>query len=72
MATGNPPFSENDPRQAIFMISNSKPARLEGNFSPAIKEFVALCLREEPDEVILTILYFYTHVNGRDPLLKSY
>lgn len=51
MATGNPPFSDQDPRQAIFAIANSKPPRLEGNFSPAIKEFVALCLREEPDEV---------------------
>jgi serine/threonine-protein kinase 24/25/MST4 len=51
LATGNPPFAECDPRSAIFMISNSKPARLEGNFSPAIKEFVSFCLREDPDEV---------------------
>jgi serine/threonine-protein kinase 24/25/MST4 len=57
LATGNPPFSEHDPRQAIFMISNSKPARLEGNFSPAVKEFVALCLQEEPDDVIYFILH---------------
>ncbi|KAJ3209635.1 Serine/threonine-protein kinase 25 [Dinochytrium kinnereticum] len=50
LATGNPPFADQDPRRAIFLIPRSRPARLEGNFSAAIKEFISLCLNEEPEE----------------------
>ncbi|KAJ3180143.1 Sugar transport protein mst4 [Gaertneriomyces sp. JEL0708] len=50
LATGNPPFADQDPRKAIFLIPRTRPARLEGDFSPALKEFIALCLKEEPDE----------------------
>ncbi|KAJ3069142.1 putative protein serine/threonine kinase, partial [Rhizoclosmatium hyalinum] len=50
LATGNPPFANHDPRKAIFLIPRSRPAQLEGDFSPQIKEFIALCLTEEPDQ----------------------
>lgn len=51
LATGNPPFSDVDPRRALFLIPRTKPAKLEGQFSSALKEFIALCLKEEPEEV---------------------
>ncbi|TPX34537.1 hypothetical protein SmJEL517_g02893 [Synchytrium microbalum] len=50
LATGNPPFAELDPRRAIFMIPRSKPPKLDGRFSVAMKEFISLCLKEEPEE----------------------
>ncbi|KAJ3158724.1 Serine/threonine-protein kinase 25 [Geranomyces michiganensis] len=50
LATGNPPFADQDPRKAIFLIPRTRPARLEGKFSAALKEFLALCLKEEPEE----------------------
>ena len=51
MATGNPPFADQDPRRALFLIPRSRPPKLEGNFSLAIQEFISLCLREDPEEV---------------------
>ena len=51
LATGNPPFADQDPRRAIFLIPRSKPAQLAGNFSTQMKEFIALCLNEDPDQV---------------------
>ncbi|ORY53140.1 kinase-like protein, partial [Rhizoclosmatium globosum] len=42
--------ANHDPRKAIFLIPRSRPAQLEGDFSPQIKEFIALCLTEEPDQ----------------------
>ncbi|TPX57093.1 hypothetical protein SpCBS45565_g08275 [Spizellomyces sp. 'palustris'] len=50
LATGNPPFADQDPRKAIFLIPRTRPAKLEGKFSAALKEFIALCLKEEPEE----------------------
>ncbi|KAI8813343.1 kinase-like domain-containing protein, partial [Cladochytrium replicatum] len=51
LATGNPPLAEFDPRRAIFMIPRTNPPRLgEGPFSPALREFVSLCLQEDPAE----------------------
>ncbi|ORX45762.1 Pkinase-domain-containing protein, partial [Piromyces finnis] len=50
MATGNPPFANEDPRRAIFLIPRTKPAKLEGKYSASLKEFLGLCLREEPDD----------------------
>ncbi|KAJ3416677.1 Serine/threonine-protein kinase 25 [Chytridiales sp. JEL 0842] len=50
LATGNPPFADQDPRRAIFLIPRSRPPQLEGNFSPLIKEFISLCLIEEPEQ----------------------
>ena len=53
MATGNPPLANEDPRRAIFLIPRTKPAKLEGNYSAALKEFLRFCLREEPNDVNL-------------------
>ncbi|ORX58096.1 Pkinase-domain-containing protein [Hesseltinella vesiculosa] len=51
MATGNPPFSHVDPMRAVIMIPKSKPSKLDpALYSPAIREFVDLCLCEEPQE----------------------
>lgn len=51
MAMGNPPYSDQEPMRAIFLIPRSKPARLQGNeFTPMMREFVATCLEEQPDE----------------------
>lgn len=51
IATGNPPYSDQEAFRAIMLIPRQKPARLEGStYSPALKEFVAHCLDEHPDE----------------------
>lgn len=50
MATGNPPFNEKDPVHALFLITKSPPAKLEGRYSNALKEFVTLCLHDDPCE----------------------
>ncbi|KAI7875690.1 Pkinase-domain-containing protein [Lichtheimia hyalospora FSU 10163] len=50
MASGNPPLANVDPMRAIIMIPRSKPPKLPDSFSPAIRDFVDLCLCEEPDE----------------------
>ncbi|RLV95913.1 Serine/threonine-protein kinase KIC1 [Spathaspora sp. JA1] len=51
IATGNPPYCDQDASWAMQLISKSKPPRLEGReFSPALKECIALCLDENPDE----------------------
>lgn len=51
MATGNPPYAHQDPMKAIFLIARSPPATLEGDFDKSLKEFVSLCLQEEPSNV---------------------
>lgn len=51
MASGNPPLANVDPMRAIILIPRSKPPKLPDSFSPAIRDFVDLCLCEEPDEV---------------------
>ncbi|ODQ63909.1 kinase-like protein, partial [Nadsonia fulvescens var. elongata DSM 6958] len=51
IATGSPPYSNQEAMKVILLIPRSKPARLEGSqYSPCLKEFVALCLDEQPDE----------------------
>eukprot|EP00842_Homolaphlyctis_polyrhiza_P003922 jgi/Hompol1/4530/HPOL_000943-RA len=50
LATGNPPFADQDPRRALFLIPRSRPPKLEGRFSSIIQEFIANCLREEPED----------------------
>ncbi|CCD23831.1 putative serine/threonine protein kinase KIC1 NDAI_0C01700 [Naumovozyma dairenensis CBS 421] len=51
IATGNPPYCEIEALRAMQLITKSKPPRLEGrNYSPLLKEFVALCLDEDPKE----------------------
>ncbi|SPO37131.1 related to ser/thr protein kinase [Pseudozyma flocculosa] len=52
MATGNPPLADIEQMRVIMLIPKSKPPRLpvEGEFSPAMRDFVACCLNEEPRE----------------------
>lgn len=51
IATGNPPYCDKDAMWAMQMISKLTPPRLEGReYSPALKECIALCLDESPEE----------------------
>lgn len=51
IATGNPPYCDKDAMWAMQMISKLTPPRLEGReYSSALKEIVALCLDENPEE----------------------
>lgn len=51
ITTGSPPYSDQEAQRAMQLIPRSKPARLEGTqYSAALKEFVAQCLDEQPEE----------------------
>lgn len=51
IATGNPPYSDKSSNWAMNMIAKLTPPRLEGReYSQALKECIALCLDENPDE----------------------
>lgn len=52
MLTGNPPLADQEQMRAIMLIPKNKPPRLpqEGSFSSPLREFVSLCLNEEPKE----------------------
>ena len=51
IATGNPPYCDKDASWAMQLISKLTPPRLEGReFSQALKECIALCLDENPEE----------------------
>lgn len=51
IATGNPPYGDKGATWAMTMIEKLTPPRLEGReYPPALKECIALCLDENPEE----------------------
>ena len=51
IAYGNPPYADQEPMRAVFLIPRSTPPKIDGaQFSPAMKEFVASCLCEKPED----------------------
>ncbi|KAK9453868.1 kinase-like domain-containing protein [Dipodascopsis uninucleata] len=51
MATGQPPYADQDGMRVMFLIPRSKPPRLEaGEHSVSVREFLSLCLNERPEE----------------------
>ncbi|KAK9727648.1 kinase that interacts with cdc31p [Basidiobolus ranarum] len=50
IATGNPPYADQNPKRALYLIPRNKPIQLEGNFSSILKEFIRLCLANDPND----------------------
>ncbi|QLQ80718.1 hypothetical protein HG537_0E00710 [Torulaspora globosa] len=77
IATGNPPYCEVEALRAMQLITKSKPPRLEGrNYSALLKEFIALCLDEDPKarlsaEELLKTKFIKTHKATSSALLKQ-
>ncbi|CAD6900094.1 unnamed protein product [Tilletia controversa] len=53
MVTGNPPYADDgDQNMTLMRIAKGKPPRLPADmtFTPAMRDFIAACLNEEPSE----------------------
>jgi serine/threonine-protein kinase 24/25/MST4 len=50
LANGEPPYADIHPMKVLFLIPKNPPPQLQGNFSPAFKEFINLCLQKDPRE----------------------
>lgn len=50
LAKGEPPNSDLHPMRVLFLIPKNNPPELNGNFSKAFKEFVAMCLNKDPND----------------------
>lgn len=77
IATGNPPYCEVEALRAMQLIAKSKPPRLEGrSYSLLLKEFIALCLDEDPKErqsadELLKSKFIKSHKNSSTIILKE-
>ncbi len=77
VATGNPPHCDKEAILAMQMITKTQPSRLEGNlYSSMLKEFVALCLDEQPNErlpaeELLKLKFIKNYKNIQTSILKD-
>lgn len=77
IATGNPPYCDKEAIRAMQLITKSKPPRLDGKqYSPLLKEIIALCLDENAEErlsaeELLRTKFIKFHKSSPTTLLKE-